>query len=917
MGELVERNEQLTCLEAALSDCLEARGGVAVLEGPATTGRTDLLRALSERAGSAGIRVLNAACSREERSLPLGVMTQLTRGLQLPTALTERIARISEAELAATSLGGATNPLAPFLIWTIDALSTLLLDLAEQQPLLVAVDDVGHADLLSLHCLLHLVRRIPSTAALLVLTDDGQPWSWQSPPLVGLLRQPHAAHVRVGPLSRAGIEIFVTQTMGVDAAVELTPAFQAASGGNPALLTALVKDHWAHGGPTAQGYGRTLVTYLYRAGAETARVVHALAVLGPEGTAHDLATMADCGVNEVRRVIEPMTAAGLLADGWFRHEIMYQAVLDDISDPVRVELHRRAAALSRDRGARAATVACHLVAADQTTAPWGIRFLLDAADQALVDDDHDRAVECLRLAHRSTADERRRSAVLARLTRVEWWTNPSSAARNLSGLLSAAGADMLNRDDQLELIRQLVWDGRLSDVPDLLGRRYAASRGDGDGEPRHIEVWLTVVAPLLGRRSGTRRVPAEAVADAGDPWLRSVAELASLLNRGRLATAVPMAEQVLADARIGRRTSWLDEAVLLALLVLVYAEQLTTAINWCKEMISTASGTPRAMALAVMSEALVRQGDLAAGADHAHAALAQLTPGAWGAAVGLPLGALIMATTRMGDYETASAHVARAIPEAMFQTRYGLHYLHSRAYYQLATGHHHAALGDFLACGELMRGWGLDLAGLVPWRVGAAEAWLRLGNSDQARVLIRDQLPRAGAEAGRARALSLRLLAATSPPNRRTPLLTEALDILEMCGDRFEQARVLGDLSRTYDTLGQKRRARPLFRQAMHVANLCQARPLSRELLSEWGEEVVEPGPAQDNGPARESLTEAERRVASLAVMGYTNREIATKLYVTASTVEQHLTKVYRKLDVKRRQDLPVDLRAELSRTRG
>jgi DNA-binding NarL/FixJ family response regulator len=42
--------------------------------------------------------------------------------------------------------------------------------------------------------------------------------------------------------------------------------------------------------------------------------------------------------------------------------------------------------------------------------------------------------------------------------------------------------------------------------------------------------------------------------------------------------------------------------------------------------------------------------------------------------------------------------------------------------------------------------------------------------------------------------------------------------------------------------------------------------------------------------------------------MGYTNREIAAKLYITPSTVEQHLTRVYRKLDIKRRKDLPADL---------
>jgi DNA-binding CsgD family transcriptional regulator len=56
------------------------------------------------------------------------------------------------------------------------------------------------------------------------------------------------------------------------------------------------------------------------------------------------------------------------------------------------------------------------------------------------------------------------------------------------------------------------------------------------------------------------------------------------------------------------------------------------------------------------------------------------------------------------------------------------------------------------------------------------------------------------------------------------------------------------------------------------------------------------------------TLSDAERRVAGLAALGHTNREIANKLYVTISTVEQHLTKAYRKLNVTQRKDLPADL---------
>ncbi|WP_245674898.1 helix-turn-helix transcriptional regulator [Herbidospora cretacea] len=55
-------------------------------------------------------------------------------------------------------------------------------------------------------------------------------------------------------------------------------------------------------------------------------------------------------------------------------------------------------------------------------------------------------------------------------------------------------------------------------------------------------------------------------------------------------------------------------------------------------------------------------------------------------------------------------------------------------------------------------------------------------------------------------------------------------------------------------------------------------------------------------------LSEAERRVATLAAQGQTNRQISGNLFVTVSTVEQHLTRIYRKLGVTRRADLPIFL---------
>lgn len=62
-------------------------------------------------------------------------------------------------------------------------------------------------------------------------------------------------------------------------------------------------------------------------------------------------------------------------------------------------------------------------------------------------------------------------------------------------------------------------------------------------------------------------------------------------------------------------------------------------------------------------------------------------------------------------------------------------------------------------------------------------------------------------------------------------------------------------------------------------------------------------------------LSDAELRVAELAARGHTNREIAGRLYITVSTVEQHLTRVYRKLQVDGRIDLQIRLNTKLQGT--
>ena len=64
------------------------------------------------------------------------------------------------------------------------------------------------------------------------------------------------------------------------------------------------------------------------------------------------------------------------------------------------------------------------------------------------------------------------------------------------------------------------------------------------------------------------------------------------------------------------------------------------------------------------------------------------------------------------------------------------------------------------------------------------------------------------------------------------------------------------------------------------------------------GQEVFEPGPAEQNGIA---LSEREREVVGHIAQGLPNAEIARALHLSPHTVKEHTSGIYRKLDVRNR----------------
>ncbi|MBO0806089.1 MAG: helix-turn-helix transcriptional regulator, partial [Nocardiopsaceae bacterium] len=310
----------------------------------------------------------------------------------------------------------------------------------------------------------------------------------------------------------------------------------------------------------------------------------------------------------------------------------------------------------------------------------------------------------------------------------------------------------------------------------------------------------------------------------------------------------------------------------------------------------------RALLAAIRGAVRIRLGDVRAADAEACAALAEVEPGDWGILSGVPTIVRTLAAVAAGRLDDAAGHLETSMPSEMFWTMLGPAYLSARGRYRLATGSHSLALRDFEMCADAERQWHPDQPGSVMWRVGAAEACVGLGDHSRARELLAEHQPLLGGRRGRAYGEWLRVRAATASLGTRPAMLREAVEVLRKHDDQVAAARALSDLGDAHEARGERREAKRARRRASHLV-----RQFSEVPPGEPVHQAREGRPGGGRAAADDAseLSDAERRVAALAARGYTNREIADRLYITMSTVEQHLTRSYRKLKVTSRADLP------------
>ncbi|MFJ9783018.1 AAA family ATPase [Amycolatopsis sp. NPDC101161] len=905
----------------------QGRGSVAVVSGHAGLGRSAVLATHAEQVARRGGLVLRATASVAERPLRLGVVGQLLQSCPAGQAGLERLfLALDEGVETAPGLDRGRGAQGDS-VWAeaMRGMWTALLALSESSPVTILVDDLGYADVASTDCLLHFARRLPGNRVSLVLSELEHPHAGRGAVHAELARLPHFHALRLAPLSLAETERLLSRRDDAATARAWAADHHEATGGNPKLLMSLLRDRGEADRPgtppTAGPAFEAAVTGLIDSyGREARGVARGFALLGDCASPRLLGQLLGIDTASVAQLVAALTETGLLSGNRFRHPATAAAVRRGMSPSDRSALHRCAAELLHGDGVPATTVAGHLLAAPPVREPWVVPVLEEAADEALADDRLPIATEALKLALRLCDDEDRRAVITMKLALAKWRADPVLAARYYPALVDALRRGTLRGRHAAALIRSLLWYGRFDDAVAALDQ-LAADRADAEttAELRLTHLRLSHTYPALTVH--TRQLAEENTEHS--PTTTVVKTNANTLLAAVLRQEAPdddgrRAEQLLAGTAMSDANL---DTLQAALLALIYGDHTDAAASWCERLLADAGARQvpswRAVFAAIRAEVDLRRGDLPGAEYHARAALTFIRPRGWGAAVGAPLGALLRALTASGQYEEGAKLLEQDILDATFRTRYGLHLLAARGHHSLATGHTAAALADFHHCGELMREWGIDLASVVPWRTDAAEAHLRRGEPGAARELATEQLHRHTVDGARARGLALRILADTEPDDDvRRCLRADAVELFDACGDRYELARALVASGREFLDAGDRDEAAAAAVRAHALAREIKAGPVLGELGAAGLDVLLPPESGSRGGPrvaeSISALSDAERKVASLAAQGRTNRDIAAALFITVSTVEQHLTRAYRKLRVNRRMDLPADLQFDV-----
>jgi DNA-binding CsgD family transcriptional regulator len=917
---LIEREAELAGLGEVVDAAVDGRGGgAALIEGEPGIGKTHLLGAVRDHASVSEARVLYATAEEIETSVPLAAARVLLG------RAARRVSPDGPARLGLLALAGAlSEPTGPGSRTeeVVHALWWLIVELADERPLVLLLDDAQWTDDLTLGLLRMAARRAAQVPlALIVAARRAAPGSRHA-----ALCAEHA-FMRIEPpgLSIAGTAQLFEAVLGRPGSAAGVARAHAITRGNPLYLFELLQqartlgldplsDVFVDGRPPPQ-LVRLVEDRLKRLTPAANALAHAVAVLGSDADARRARALADLEGGDAIRAEQELRSERVLDTDQhaFTHPLVAAAAREGIAAVDAAELHARAAELLAADGIDDQRLAEHLMYATPRGDASAVATLRRAAEAARRLGSLQTATRLLKRALAEPPVPGAVDAVEFELGRAQVDAGTEDGVRVLARLAEHAPEVILRTDAARHLARRLAQDGRGTEAVAVLSTVLRTLHN------AHRELRLELLVELAF------------IATYSDLGLHDEAKRMIDVEAGRVTGRTPAEQLVMLGAQILRGDPSSDPAgfagtalklrlhrdypggfavgafTFAAATVQINADVLDDAERAMDVLRADAEelAVPYLIAVALRQQGLIAylRGDLARcelevrSAREAAGEFANRLTTPW-----LVMALAEQARLQEAEQLLASAGMLGYLPPRVLLTAA----LGSRGCLRLAQGDAQRAVEDLTEARDRCAAFFREQIE-PPWRPRLLEALVLADRRDDA-ADVADEYARLAEGWGtpRARGHAARMRSLVAPRDRAISLLEDARTHFTASHARLELARCLTELGAHRRASGERRAARAILRDAHDTAHACRATALcdraQAELLLAGGR------PRPPAGTGVNALTPAERRVAEIAADGATNRDIARRLYLSPKTVEMHLHSAYRKLDLPGRAGLATAL---------
>jgi DNA-binding CsgD family transcriptional regulator len=869
---LVGRELELDELVDALDDV--SCDGVALV-GQAGVGKTRLGRQLAEIAASRRLSTISVRASRSASNVPLAALAPLFAALNVAPNETSNHVQVVARAIERRAAEGR---------------------------LVIFVDDAHELDDASAAVLDQVVGRSGTFVVLTVRTGDQR-----LDAVLDLLKDQQIIRVSVGPLHDEDIRKLVTVALGGPVDGAALQALVTASDGNVLFLRELLLGA-IESGALQQRRGlfrlkgslvgsprlRDLIDHRLRGLSETEREAVELVALGEP---LELSLLGEL-------VPEPIV-----------ERLEGQAVLDSVGGPLGLEVrlaHPLYGEVVRQhlspvrRGRLCRSLADALERRGELLEPDALRagiwhldggggspeLLLSAARAAFRTEDFSLAGRLARAAWRK--GQQIDAALLLADSLVA-----AGSAEEIEDVLATATARATTNGELTSIATRrasslFVWLDRVDDAERIL--EEAATRVTDPACRRAIDAQRADSFLLTGNVARTIEIGEPLLAISGDSAFAQASRDigVALAFAGRTAEALRHTEAALLTVHEWRET---DAVTAVGVFIVAravalgeagrLAESVATAEAGYEAAIEHRNADGQAWCAAVLALSKVTQGRLVE-AEHLFRETATAFhelghPGRrWG------LGGIALAAGQRGDRQSAAAAVVELDETAPTSTRLmDVHIERGRAWAAVAAGDIARARSILWDAVELAERWGQHASA-----VAALHDLVRIGEGPQAG---RRMHALKGCVDGELVVARTAFATAASSANPKAAAM--ACDRFEACGALLFAAEAATLERRLALESGQSRAAAAAEARATRLLEQCQ--------------DARTPGTDEAKEPAR--ISQREREVATLAMEGLANREIAERLFVSTRTIENHLQRVYVKLGVTSRTELTAILRRQSS----